>query len=131
MISENYEDELREKLALPHVFFANETPEKAAILAWHVLSLSNEEVLLMTPFAFTYGGVLAGLKLEHIEHIAKNAPDKYKKELIEAINKDYIQREMIEIAKEMDDDLGNSNKNQIRIKSVLQYISDNKSVFIF
>lgn len=131
MISENYEDELREKLALPHVVFVSDTPEKAALLAWHTLSLANEEILLMTPFAFTYGGILAGLSLQAIEYIAKNAPDKYKKELIEAINKDYIQREVFEIAKEMDDDLGNSYKNQQRIKSVLQYISDNKSAFIF
>jgi len=126
------EEKILDKFAIPHIVFPQDTIQQKRALAWHIISLKGEELLLTTSFSFSYPAIIAGISESNIEYIAKNAPRKYKTELFEAIKKDYVQKEILEIAKAMDEDLGeNVTKNQIRIKDIIKYIKDNHVVFEF
>ena len=132
MIDEYFEDKISSELLLPHVVFPQETLSQKSMFAWHTSSLSGEEILLASSFAFSYEGLISGLNFKQIEYIAKNAPDIYKKELLNAINKNYKLHEIIEIVKTMDEDIKTgSTENQNRIKNVLKYIKDNEEAFRF
>ena len=123
-------DNILNKLSIPHAYFPQENIGQKKTLARHIFSLKNEYILLPTYFAFSYTSIIAGLSEKHIEYVAKNAPVEYKKELATTILNKYKMKEVFEIAKAMDEDLGeNLNQNQQRIKRVYQYICDNWSVF--
>lgn len=131
-MNENIEIDILEKFSLPHIFFPQNTIQQKEMLAWHVASLSGEEILLASSFAFSYEGFLAGLTMSQIEYFAKNAPVNYKRELINSINKEYKIKEVMEIAKMMDDDLGGgARRNQDRVMNVRQYVYNNQEVFQF
>jgi hypothetical protein len=101
-------------------------------IAFLVASKNEEEILLVSPGGFLSSTVLAGITEKNIEHVAKNAPREYKKNIIEALGNQETMKEIMEIAKAMDDDLGrNITKNQDRIRNVIQYIKDNIQVFQF
>ena len=132
MIDENYEDKVLDEFSIPHIVFSQDTIQQKKMLAWHISSLSGEEVLLASSLSFSYEGVIAGLTVSQIEYFAKNAPENYKKELANSFLNEARMNEVFEIAKMMDDDLGNGVKrNQERIKNVYQYIYDNLVVFQF
>lgn len=127
-----FEDDVIEKLTIPYIFFPQNNLEQKKNLAIYIYNLDSELLLIPSRFAFSYPAFLSGLSEKHIEYFAKNAPVDYKKELFSSIQKEYIVKEMIEIAKVMDKDLGdNINKNQSRIKNNIQYIKDNRIVFEF
>lgn len=131
-MNEDIENDILLKFSLPHIFFSQDTVQHKKIFAWHVASLSGEEVLLTTSFGFSYSGFIAGLTVAQIEYIAKNAPYIYKKELMDAIGRDYVIKEVMEIVKLMDEDVREGNTtNQIRFKNVIRYIKDNIEVFKF
>jgi hypothetical protein len=133
MISlENIEDDISEKLALPYIYFLQENFQQKAMFARYILSLDVETVLLPSCYIFSYPAVLAGLSEIQIEHVAKNAPADYKKELYECVRDDFRIHEAFDIAREMDDDLGQGRTdNQLRLKKILQYINDNSLAFQF
>ncbi|HOW60594.1 MAG TPA: hypothetical protein P5548_01255 [Candidatus Moranbacteria bacterium] len=125
-------DRLTNKFSLPHVSFEQDTIEQKKLLALYVLASDSQLVLLPTYFAFSYPAFIAGLNEKHIEYIAKNAPADYKRELMKAISQSYVLKEVFEIAKSMDEDLGRSSTtNQDRIKNVMRYIRDNRVIFEF
>lgn len=129
----NYvEDDLLERLVLPYVCYPQQDIRQRKILAWHVNSLSGDELLLPSAFLFSYAGIVAGINEKQIEYVAKNAPSDYKKELLTSILNEYRMKEVFEIAKMMDEDMGEGvMQNQKRIKNVQRYISDNWAVFQF
>ncbi len=132
MTNEDIELDILEKYTLPYVHFPQDTLEQKKMLAWHVSRLTAKEMLLASPSAFSYEGIVAGITLEQIAYFAKNAPKNYKKELAGAVAKKYKAEEIFQIARMMDEDLGEAaTQNQKRIKSVFQYVSDNWSVFNF
>lgn len=132
MISDNIEIDLLEKISLPYVFFKQDTLFQKKTLTKYVMSLNNEEILLFTTFSFSVSAIIAGLNEEQIEYIAKNAPKDYKMQVFSSISQEYKIKEILEIAKYMDDDFGdNIIENQNRVKKVLKYIRDNKIVFQF
>lgn len=132
MLSNFLETEIIEKLSLPHIVFAQGSLAQKVKLAWHVYSLSPAELLLASCFSFSYPAIVAGITVESIEYFAKNAPAEFKKELAKTFLAEYRMKEVFEITKMMDDDLGNGIKqNQERIKKVYQYIVDNWAVFQF
>jgi len=131
-MSENIEDDILTKFSLPHIFFSQDTIEQKKMFAWHIASLSGEEVLLPSSSAFSYEGLIAGLTAAQIEYFAKNAPAIYKKELLNAISQNYKLQEILKIVASMDEDVRMGNtENQNRIKNVIRYIRDNKEAFEF
>ena len=132
MIDENYEDRMLDEFVIPHIVFPQETIQQKKALARRVTSLKSEELLFASAMAFSYEGIIAGITTEQIEYFAKNAPINFRKELANSINTEYRMKEVFEIAKMMDEDLGEGIvQNQKRIKSVYRYISDNWAVFQF
>jgi hypothetical protein len=131
-MNEDFESNILGKLSIPHAFFPQDTISQKKALAWHTASLSGEEVLLASSFAFSYEGIIAGLTVSQIEYFSKNAPISFKKELINSILNEDVMKEVFEIVKMMDDDMGNGvTQNQKRIKDVRQYVLDNLVVFQF
>lgn len=121
-----------EKATIPHIVFFQDNLTQKRILAEHIYSLENEEILFIAIAAFSHPSVIAGITTNQIEFFVKNAPMNYKNELAKSLNIDYRMKEVFEIAKAMDEDLGEGlMQNQKRIKSVQQYISDNWAVFQF
>lgn len=132
MIDEFYEENILDEFSIPHIAFPQNTIQQKKILAWRVASLKNEEVLLASVQAFSYEGFIAGITVSQIEYFAKNAPKNYKIELTNSIIKNYRMKEIFEIAKMMDEDMGEGiSQNQKRVKNVYQYIIDNWAVFQF
>lgn len=132
MVDENYEDNVLNRFVLPHIAFSQDTIQQKKALAWHTSALKGEELLLGSAFAFSYEGLIAGITSEQIEYFAKHAPENFKKELANSILTEYRMKAVFEIAKMMDDDLGDGvMQNQKRIKSVYRYILDNWTVFNF
>lgn len=125
-------DDITNKISIPHAYFSQETIGEKKMLAWHIFHSDNEAILLPTFFAFSYSAFIAGLTEKQVEYIAKNAPTDYKKELLNAISQNYKLQEVIEIAKEMDEDVRmGKTENQNRVKNVIRYIRDNKEAFQF
>ena len=129
-------DEVREKIldkmATPHVFFPQDNLVQKKMLASYIHSADNELLLVPTTFIFSYPAVIAGLTEKQVEYVAKNAPAVYKKELVSSIENTFVVKDVMEIAKALDEDLGEGvAKNQERVKNIIRYIKDNKPVFEF
>ena len=121
-----------EQFVLPYIFLPQVSIEQKKALAWHINSLTGEELLLPSIFLFSYSGIIAGLTIEHIEYILKNAPKDYKIELLKWFQNNYFMKDVLKIAKMMDEDLGeNVTQNQNRIKKNFRFVSDNLEVFQF
>jgi hypothetical protein len=132
MATEYFTDTILDRFVIPQIVFPQDTNQQKAALAWHILSLKDAELLLCGALAFSYSGIIAGISQNAIEYIAKNAPRRYRVELLESLKKNYVQKEVFEIAKSMDEDLGkNTTQNQDRIKNLIQYIKDNRGAFEF
>jgi hypothetical protein len=132
MIDEYLEEKTLDKFAIPHIVFPQNTNRQKGALAWHILSLKGDELLLTSAFSFSYPAIIAGISESNIEYFGRHAPGSYRVELVEALKKDYVVKEIFDIAKEMDDDLGERiTKNQERVNNVIQYIHDNRAVFEF
>lgn len=126
------EFDIRRRLQMPHLSYHPLTIDAKKNIAFLVLSNNNSEILMINIEGFRTSSVIAGLSEKHIEYIAKNTPEDYKKIFIEIINNKAEVEDIIEIAKAMDEDLGgNVTKNQERVKNVIQYIKDNKIAFEF
>lgn len=124
-------DVVRE-LKTPHLLYRDINIYKEQKIAFSVLARKAEEILLINSSGFGVAAVLAGLTAEHIEFLVKNAPSEYRQEIWSSISADYKIQEIFEIAKAMDEDLGeNVTQNQARVKSVIQYIRDNQIAFEF
>jgi hypothetical protein len=131
-MSEDYELDVLGKMVIPHVVFSQDTISQKKMLAMYVATSKANELLIASSFAFSYEGFIAGITIEQIEYFAKYAPVNYKQELANSIISEYRTKEVFEIAKMMDEDLGEGiTQNQKRIKSVYRYISDNWAVFQF
>lgn len=125
-------DKILDKLSSPHLYFPQETIGAKRILAEYINGVENELLLIPVTFAFSYAAIVAGINERQIEYLTKSAPEEYKKELNGAIAQEYKIKEIMEIAKAMDEDLGgNSVRNQERTKNVIQYIKDNQAAFEF
>lgn len=125
-------DKIFEQFCIPYVYYAQKTIGQEVMLARYIFNIAGEDLLIPSYYIFSYNAVIAGLNEKHIEYIAKNAPADYKKELAIAILNEYKRKEVFEIAKMMDEDLGDGIvQNQKRIKNVYQYVSDNWAVFQF
>lgn len=125
-----FADNFEDKLLLPYVFFPHETLAEKVVLAEYILTLEPPLLLLPTATAFTYEPILAGLNEKQIEYFAKNAPDDYKKEVINSLSQDFIREEIFAITQAMDEKI-RTNQNQQRIRNVIQYIKDNQIAFQF
>lgn len=131
-MSNNFASDILGKLSTPHVFFPQDTIIQKKALAWHITSLSGEEILLASSFAFSYDSVIAGLTVSQIEHFAKYAPENYRKKLASFFINEVMIQEAFEIAKMMDEDMGAGvTRNQKRIEDVRRYVMDNWIVFQF
>jgi hypothetical protein len=132
MIKENYWDKILDEFSIPHVAFPQDTIQQKKLFAWHVSSLKGEDLLLASVFSFSYSGMIAGITISQIEYFAKNAPRKYKIELANSFLAEYRMKEVFEIGKMMDEDLGSGvAQNQKRVKRIYQYVLDNWDVFQF
>lgn len=126
------QDKIFEQVIAPYVYYAQETISQRATLARYILNLEEESLLIPSSYIFSYAAIIAGLSEQQIEYVAKNAPRDYKVELVKSTLNEYKTKEVFEIAKIMDEDLGEGiMQNQKRIKNVYQYISDNWMVFQF
>lgn len=132
MISDNMESEILEKYAIPQIHFPQENLIQKKMLARHFATLNGEEALFSSASVFSYEAILAGITSQQIEHVAKHAPINYKKELANSMRTEHRMKEVFEIAKLMDEDLGEGIfQNQQRVRSVQQYVLDNWAVFQF
>lgn len=126
------QENIFQQLTLPYVYYAQETMGQKVILARHILNLDNDSLLIPACTMFSYPAIFAGLNENKIGYIIKNAPTDYKKIIAETITNEMKMKEVFEIAKMMDEDLGEGiTQNQKRIKNVYQYILDNWAVFQF
>jgi hypothetical protein len=126
------QDKIFEQLTVPYVYYAQESIGQKKMLAIYISSLDSEILLIPSAYIFSYDAVIAGLTEKQIEYISKNAPREYKNELVKTVQNEYKMKEVFEIVKMMDEDLGDGNiQNQKRIKSVYRYILDNWAVLQF
>lgn len=131
LLSTLEEFDIIRKLQFPHTLSHQNLSQKIALVT-KMLSRSSAELLLVTPSGFSTDFILAGLSEKHIEYIALNAPNEYKKEIFDSMIKLSIIKEIFEIARSMDDDLGERvTQNQDRVRNIIQYIKDNRSAFEF
>jgi hypothetical protein len=119
-----------DEFVIPYVAFPQDTIQQKKTLAWRIVSLKGEELLLASTMALSYEGFIAGITAEQIEYFTKNAPINFKKELAKSIQTEYRMKAVFEIAKLMDEDMGEgTTQNQKRVKNVYRYILDNWAVF--
>jgi hypothetical protein len=123
---------ITESLETPHLSYIDDSLVERKKVAYSILSRTTGDILLLHNSGFRIDSVFAGLTGKHIEHIAKNAPKKYKESLLKSIQDVEMLSSALEIAKDMDEDLSEKeNKNQERVKNIIQYIKDNRAVFEF
>jgi len=116
----------------PHLLSSQNDILTKKKIAFLMASKNEGEILLISPSGFLYSAVLAGITEKNIEYIAKNAPQECKKNIMQALSNQETMKEIMEITKAMDDDLGhNTTKHEDRIRNVIQYIKDNIQVFQF
>ena len=126
------EYKILDQLAIHYVYFPQQSDGQKAILARYVMNLDEELLLIPSYYAFSYSGIIAGLTEKQVEYLAKNAPKDYKIELTKSILNEYKMKDVLKIAKMMDDDMGNGViQNQKRIENMHQYVLDNLVVFKF
>jgi len=106
MIDENIEDRIFDEFTIPHIAFPQDTIQQKKALARHIALLKKEELLFASAMAFSYESVIAGITAEQMEYFTKNAPKNYKQEIAKSIMAEYRMKEVFEIAKAMDEDLG-------------------------
>ena|SRR6266567_1159902 len=124
------ESDLWDKMVNPFLNNIGNSFHEKRRLAIDIYNRSSEEILFIDPFGFGIDSIFAGLSEKQIEYLAKHAPAKYRKELISIFSDKEMMDGVWEIAKAMDEDLDDgSNRNQKRIRSVIQYIRDNRAVF--
>lgn len=123
---------IRGLLSEPHLSYVAETLMSRKKVAYSVLRRKETDIMIIDSSGFLIDSVFAGLIEKHIEYIAKNAPKKYKENLLKILQDTEMMKGVFEIVKSMDDDLGeNITQNQDRIKNIVQYIKDNRAVFEF
>lgn len=128
----NEELEYWDKFSSPFLAYIESVLIEKKRVSYDIFSRKPEELLLVDSFGFGIDSIFAGLTEIQIEYFAKKAPMQHKKELISIFGDESMMRGVWEIAKAMDDDNGDgSNKNQERIKRVIQYIKDNIVIFQF
>ena len=126
------EFDVTQRIQCPHTLFYPLTHSSKIEIATLILSKTTDNVLLITTIGFSIDSVFAGLSEKHIEYIAKNGPKEYKKNLLKILGDKEIIGSALEIAKAMDEDLGEKvTQNQERVKNVIQYINDNRTAFEF
>ena len=126
------QEKILEQFIVPYIHFPHKTEGQKIMLAQYISNLDVKSLLIPSCYIFSYSPIVAGLTEKHVEYVAKNAPAVYKTELLNAVSQDYKLQEIFNIAKLMDDDLGNnSTENQMRIRNIVQYIKDNKTIFEF
>ena len=136
MISENKfyveEFDILTGIQSPYIIFYPITAVSKKKVSQMVLLKKTDEILLINDNGFLIDSVFAGLSEEHIEYIAKNAPQPYKENVLKILRDKEMMKGVFEIVEDMDDDLGRDvKKNQERIQSVIQYFKDNKVAFEF
>ena len=125
-------EKILNQLAIPYVYFPQQSNGQKAILARYIMTLSEDLLLIPSCYAFSYSGIVAGLTEKQVEYLAKNAPKDYKLELAKSILDEYKMEDVMKIAKMMDDDMGNGvMQNQKRVRDVRQYVLDNLVAFQF
>ena len=121
-----------ENLREPHLSYIMGTVVEKKRVAYLVLGKDQADILLIASSGFLIDSVFSGLSEKNIEHIAKIGPQKYKESLIKILRDQEMMREVFEIVKAMDEDLGGqATQNQSRVRNVIQYIKDNRIAFEF
>ena len=122
--------EMIDKFEHPHLFFVGENEKKKNISYQIIKDYATGEILIIDPYGFSIDSVFAGITETHIEYIAKNAPNDYKKAILNILKDRDAMKSVFEIVKDMDNDIS-SNLNQNRTNNVIQYIKDNQAAFKF
>lgn len=118
---------IRKELFSPYLLPA-ETQQDRQKIALLILSKSNEELLLMDPYAYQENVILAGLTERHLEFLAFYAPEPIKRFLWEG----FSTRETIESAYNLALSLSKDQEaHRKRMLFLIRYIRDNESVFRF
>jgi hypothetical protein len=116
----------------PYLLHKEISPIVKKNTAYNILSRKAEEVLLISETGFCEEDVLAGLSEGQIEYIAKYGPREYKENIINTFSNANSISEIKEIIGLMDEDSDKgTNPNQQRMKNVMRYIYDNRTVFQF
>ena len=120
------------EMQTPHLMHRQITEITKQRVALSILSRRPEDVLLMNSTAFEIDYIFAGLRLDHIEYLAKNAPKEYKEVILKNAKDGYFLEDVFAVIKKMDESLSPQEKsNQARFLNVVQYIKDNQEVFEF
>jgi hypothetical protein len=120
------------KIQFPHLLYAKMTPENKRNVAFSVLARKEAELLLISALAFREGSIVAGISEKQMEYFALNAPREHREALMEAVSDIEVIREILEIAKFMDEEIANGSiQNEQRVARVFDYIQENKIVFMF
>jgi len=128
----NFTSTLDEFDIVMNLQFPHTLPASKTILASNILQRSADDILLISPSGFENSAILSGISEKQIEAIAKKAPAEHKISLIRTMSNPSYLKEIFEIAKSLDENIGNNcQKNQLRVKNVIRYIKDNFSVFQF
>lgn len=112
----------------PYLLPAN-TPSEQKNIVFLILQKSNEDLLLMDPYAFQFDIIIAGFTESHIEFLALNAPQPIKKFLLKGFSDKENLKSAYNLACSLDDPP--STKNKERILSIIQYVQDNNVAFRF
>lgn len=124
------EFDIASSLEVPHLLYYPISPATKKRVAVNVYSRDPESILLISASGLGTDSVFAGLNEKHIEYIAKNAPSEYKKEILRLVDNPAEIRDVLSIAKSLDEDMGGDVKvNLERVRNVIQYIRDNRAVF--
>lgn len=125
------EFDAQRKIQFPHLLKKASDIIVKKNIALLVFGLKEWDVLLISPSGFSESSVIAGITEKNIEFFLKKAPMEYKKNLLEAIENEFIVEETVKIAEAMDEDMSTENSNQNRVRNVLNYIRDNSNVLSF
>lgn len=124
------EFDITQSIQMPHLMFPELDDVSKRKIAESVFGRKPDEVLLITSLGFETSSVVAGLSLQAIEYIAKNAPLEYRESIWSVIDNGAEVKDMLKIAKAMDDGRGNGSRvHQERVLNLIQYVKDNQVAF--
>lgn len=115
------------ELQFPDFVYATDSMEEKIAFSKMISNLSNKRIMLLDDALFNFPYIAAGLQEEHIETIIKEGDYDGKKIIFENFNDLYFLKQTEELMDELDR-REKTTENSTRLKNILQYLRDNKSI---
>lgn len=115
------------ELQSPDFIFSTDSLEEKLAFCKYITNLSSHRILLLHSELLNVPFVIAGLTEEHIESLFKDSGYNIKKALFSNMSNQNYLKQVQEFMTELDN-RNKTTENSTRLKNILQYLRDNKSI---